>query len=79
MKPIKFKEQNCIIAENQEPYIPLPAHKDEDGLVISCWKLSFIEWIQIIFTGKMYLGILTFNKPLQPIKCTIRNLFNKEK
>lgn len=30
MKPIKFKEQNCIFAENQPEYTALPAHKVND-------------------------------------------------
>jgi len=78
MKPVKFKGQNCIIAKNQKPYLPLPVYKAEDGLIVSCWKVSFIEWLQIIFTRKIYIAVLTFNKSLQPMKCSLKNLFIEE-
>lgn len=66
MKPIEFKEQNCTYAENQPAYLPLPAYKSEDGQVISCWKLSFIERARLLLNGKIWLVLLSFNKPLTP-------------
>lgn len=66
MIPIKFKEQTCTFAENQKEYLPLPAFKAENGEVITCWKLSFIERIKVLFTGKVWQRQLTFNQPLQP-------------
>ena len=51
--------------------MPLPALKFEDGTVVSCWKLSWREILKIIFTRKIWLGILTFNKPLQPTFITV--------
>lgn len=66
MKPINFKEQNVIYAENQPQYMPLPAFKNDGGEVVSCWKLSFIERIRILFTGKLWVSLMTFNKPLTP-------------
>jgi len=36
MKLIKFKGQNCTFAENQPEYIPLPAYRDNEGIIISC-------------------------------------------
>jgi len=66
MKPIEFKEQNVVFAKDQPQYLPLPARREEDGMVITCWKLSFIERVKILFTGKMWLSQLTFNDPLQP-------------
>lgn len=68
MTPIKEKWCNITYAENQPEYIPLPAHKDEDGEVTTCWRLSFKERVKALVTGKMYLRILTFNSPLQPLK-----------
>ena len=78
MKPISFREQSCVIAENQEEYLSLPAWKSEDGVVISCWELSFIERIKLLFTGLLWLKILTFNKPLQPQRPLIDYPFKKE-
>ena len=66
MKPTKFKEQNCTYAENQPEYLPLPAFKDEQGVIISCWKLSFKERLIILFKGELWLSLMSFNKPLTP-------------
>lgn len=77
MKPIPFKEYNKIIAKNQPEYLDLPVHM-KDGVATSCWKLSIIDKIRIIFTGKVYLSIWTFDNPLQPQLMSIDNL-TKEK
>lgn len=68
MKPISFKEQNVVYAENQPEYLPLPAYKVDSpqGQVISCWKLSFRERIRILFTGMLWVSLLSFNRPLTP-------------
>lgn len=79
MKPISFKEQNCTIAKNQKEYLSLPAWKSKDGIVISCWQLSFIERIKLLFTGRLWFKILTLNKPLQPQRPLIDHPFKKEK
>ena len=76
MRPIEFKEQNIVFAKNQKPYLPLPAYQDkEQGLIIHCWKLSIIEKVKILFTGKLWLNVLTFNNPPQPIRPMINNPF----
>ena len=68
MRPIKFKEQNITFAENQPEYLPLPAFKNNSpqGEVISCWKLSFAERLKLLITGKLWVSLLSFNKPLTP-------------
>lgn len=68
MKPVKFKEHNVVFAENQKEYLPLPAFKNDSphGEVISCWKLSWVERLRILFTGKLWVELLSFNKPLTP-------------
>jgi len=68
MKPIKFKEHNCVYAKDQPEYLPLPAYKvnDERGEVIFCMHLSFKERFKILFTGRLWCSLLTFNKPLTP-------------
>ena len=67
MKPVAFKEQNTVFAENQPEYIPLPAYRDEIGEVISCWELTWKERLYLFYTGRLWVRILTFNKPLQPM------------
>lgn len=66
MEPVKFNGYNCIYAENQKEYLPLPSYKTKNGVVVSCWKLSLYEQLQVMFFGKIYIACNTFNKPLQP-------------
>ena len=66
MKPIEFAEQNCVYAKDQPEYLPLPVHKTEDGMVISCWALTWRERLRVLLTGRMWWSVLTFNHPLQP-------------
>ena len=68
MKPTEFDEQNVTFATNQDEYLNLPAFRNPDstGRVVSCWKLSWKERIKILFTGRLWSCIMTFNEPLQP-------------
>lgn len=68
MKPVKFKHQNVVFAEDQPEYTPLPALKIDspNGEVVSCWRLSFLERIKVLFTGRVWLSLMTFGKPLTP-------------
>jgi len=66
MKPVSFPEQNIVFAKNQPPYRQLPAHSTEDGLVLSCWKMNVKERLYALFTGKVWLSLMTFNQPPQP-------------
>jgi hypothetical protein len=68
MKPVKFKESNVTFAENQPEYLPLPAfiNKSDHGEVVTCWNLSFRERLRVLFNGKIWLSMLSFNKPLTP-------------
>ena len=77
MKPVKFKEANMTYAENQPEYLPLPVHKTKEGEVISCWKLSLMERLRVLFAGNVWLSSL---KPLQPQFITVKksDMFDKE-
>lgn len=54
-------------------------YKDEDGneiyaysdgdISLSCWKLSFLEKIKIIFTGKLWVLVLG---PQVPMKIVVK-------
>lgn len=72
MKPKNFKEANVTYGENQPEYIPLPAHKTEDGQAIFCFELNEEEKKQIAETGELWVSLLTFNQPLQPILLTTK-------
>ena len=73
MDVIKFEECNTTYAKDQPEYNPLVAHKTDDGVVTSCWKLNLKERLGVLFSGKIFLQILTFNKPLQPLKMVVNN------
>jgi hypothetical protein len=68
MTPIEFKEQNVVFAKDQPEYMPLPAFRNDSpqGEVVSCWKLSLKERLKLLFTGRLWVCLLTFNKPLTP-------------
>ena len=73
MRLIEFPEQTVVIAKDQPPYIPFPAHQfgDAHGRIACCWKLSFLERLRVLFTGAIWHEILTFNHPLQPQKLSV--------
>lgn len=72
MKPIEFEGANCVYGEVQPEYYqqyyqPLPAHKDDDGTVVTCWQLEPGDLERIKKTGCVWLSLLTFNEPLEPV------------
>lgn len=54
-------------AESQDEYNTLPGYRAEDGTVLTRWRLTWRERLQILFSGNLYLWMMTFNKPLQPV------------
>ena len=67
MRPIPFPEANSTYAKDQPEYLPLPAFREPDGTVTSCWGLSWRERLQVLLTGRVWVTVLTFNQPLQPL------------
>jgi len=68
VRPHTFAESNVVYAKDQPEYLPLPAHRATDGRVTTCWRLSWRERLRVLFGGRVWLQMLTFNKPLQPVK-----------
>lgn len=68
MKPIKWKHSNTVYAENQDEYRNLPSLKLDtpEGHVISCWKMSFKERMRVLIFGRVWMNLLSFNRPLTP-------------
>ena len=78
MKPYKFEQANIAFAVDQDEYLTLPAFLDVNdhfGRVISCWQPSFLERLQILFTGKVWVSQLTFNQRLQPQRVDAQSPF----
>lgn len=69
MKPVEFKEQNIVFAKDQRnQFIPLPGYKakNPEGDFIFCMGLSFRERLRVLFRGRIWVSLLTFNGPLTP-------------
>lgn len=60
-----------VYAKNQPQYLPLPARVDSEGTVVTCWQLTWRERLTLLLRGTLFLTLLTFNKPLQPIRCSV--------
>jgi len=83
MEIAEFKEQNTIVAKDQPEYLPLPAYmerQDPEGNLVCCWKLNLRERIKVLFTGKIWLNMLTFNMPVTPHRMSVDKweMLNKE-
>ncbi len=63
-----FAEVN--FAANQPQYTPLPAIVTPGGEVITRWQLSDEERQRVTQTGELWLTMMTFNQPLQPVYLT---------
>lgn len=63
-----IKLPEVVYAKYQPEYIPLPAYRTSDGVVLTRWKLTWAERFRVTFGGNIWLWVLTFNKPLQPVK-----------
>lgn len=67
---VENKDTNHKYAENQDEYLTLPVHKlphDEYGRIITTFHVPLWQRLRVLFKGKFYVMILTFNKPLQPL------------
>ena len=66
---MNFDGANVVYGANQPEYKPLPAEKrpGRSGEILTCWELSTDELKRVQETGKLWLGVLTFGQPLQPV------------
>lgn len=72
MKPIEFKQQNCVYASQDKNVIDLLAHKNvETGIVSSLWKLTWWERIKTLYYGKIWCQQMVCDNPLQPQKLQV--------
>lgn len=74
MQPLNFDGANIVFGANQPEYQPLSAEfvgKPETGQINTCWELSPDERKQIQETGKIWVSLLTFGQPLQPVLVSV--------
>lgn len=79
MKAVEFDQVNVRIAENQDEYETLPAHAGKNGVVVTCFELDEDEQKQVEETGRIYISLMTFGQPLQPIGGSVLNPFLTQK
>jgi len=64
MEAIKFK--GCA------DYLDIPFLLDrKNDTVITCYKLSCVDLLKVIFTRKIWLGQVTYDKPLNGQKLSV--------
>lgn len=68
--PVIHGYDEVIYAKNQPQYNPLPAIRQSDGCIVTRWQMTWRERFKALLTGSIYLEVLTFNAPLQPLKMT---------
>lgn len=73
MKPIDFPQRNVVYADygkGQPEYLPLPSFLNTDPAsgfaVTACWGMTWRERLRALWTGRIYVTILTFGAPLAP-------------
>lgn len=54
------------MGKDQPDYLPLPAYKSREGIVLSCWRPTWWERLKILFIGRIWVMNHTYNDPLQP-------------
>lgn len=77
MDAINFPGCNVVYGKDQEGYIQLPANfNTKTGMAITQWKLSDDEVAEIVKNKRIFIGISTFGKPLQPILPTVMAMYH---
>lgn len=78
MNLIEFEGQTVVYAKDQPEYRRLPAYQfpnDQEGRIACCWKLSPLERLRLLVSGRIWHQILTFGRPLQPQLLTLDRPF----
>lgn len=74
MRPSEFPEQTVVWAEDQPPYLPLPAWTDGQE-TRTLWQLTWCERLTVLLTGRLWLRQLNFGRPLQPQRPQVESPF----
>ena len=78
MKHVKFKDSNRVFGKEQSEYETLHALALRNGTITSCWKLSLMDSIRIMFTGKVWLCLKTSENSLPPQLLSTTKPFRKQ-
>jgi len=70
-----FEDLERVYAKDQPEYIPLPClpvnETDGTGTIIERWSFTWRERLAIFFGRDLFVQVMTFEKPLQPIHLSI--------
>ena len=81
MKPVTFKQANKTLGRplnmTDDEYGELPVYA-EDNQLVSCWiETSLWKRIKFLFTGKIWLGVMTLSGTQPPVWIDIEYPFNE--
>lgn len=62
---------HVVYAADQPEYQPLPVWRRESGAVVTRWRLTWRERFALLLGRSLYLEVLTFGRPLQPLYPTV--------
>lgn len=65
--PVLVGCAEIVIAKDQPPYTPISAVVVDSATILTRWRLSWWERLIVLFRGDVYLYVMTFGKPLQPL------------
>ena len=68
MRTTDFPEYNSLITSTGK--LPVKTYATRDGKVVVCWRMSFIERLQALFTGRIWAVQATGNKGYHPTLLT---------
>jgi len=63
----EFQPDEVLLGADQPQYSPLPALRSQGGVIMSRWTLSDAERKAVAEGADIYLSVLTFNMPPQPV------------
>jgi len=66
--PSRPNLKEVVFAEDQPEYLRLPAVRSVHGAVTSRFHLTWMERLAVVLNGDVWVTLLTFKQPLQPLK-----------
>ena len=67
IEPIYFKEANHTITSELDDGVEIPALYDvgsDDGLIVTVYKVPFLDRLRILITGKLTIEEKSFHDPI---------------
>ena len=75
MKPVDLEteghENVVVFAKDQPQYEPLPAQRQENGVIWTRWQLTEDGRRAIMDGARVDLWVWTFGNPLQPVRLAV--------